>query len=356
MAVFVLGGCGGSKKTDPEEVKTSRVTKSTIGAIKAEENNVIALGDKEITIPSDYRVSVLNDEQTEITTYFVFNPEKANAIADERDGRSGKDYENALREAWDKAQQEIAEQAKKSNIFKKDEDVEVYEPVAFVFDTDAYTTAYHENTMMYIYSGVDRATPAEGLKDYQIIASCKAYLTNSLGANVQLRNIIWDTTNVPQITENIMFPEINDMSLNGDYFVLTFTANAGNDETATYGDIVYAQQYYGIFLMEKDVWDGSFRNWYGFVFKNDGAGDVMDEVAYNDIMGQIKTEMGVTQYYTTILDTTAWNYDETQDFRNGRTYDQLNQLFYNTRNFYVITKNKTVDLNADEAETSTTAP
>lgn len=351
LTVGSLCACGGSDTIDPEVVKTSRVTKDTVGAIKAEESNVISLDGHDITIANNYRVSVQTDPNTEITTYFVFNPEKANEIADARDGRSGDDYERALRDAWDEAQRLIAEQTSKNNFFGGKTEETTIEPAVFVFDTDAYTTAYHENVSLYIYSGLDRTTPAVGLKDYQIKASCQAYMNGSLGANVQLRNVMWDVTNVPQIAENPLFPEVNDIDLNGDFYVMTFTANAGDYETTTYGEQVFPQQYFGIYLMEKEMWQGSFRRWYGFVFTNDGVGDIMDEEAYDDIMTQLKTEFEVTRYYTAILDTTAWNYDKLVDYRYGRNYEQLSSLFGATKNYYIMFQNKTLDINATESKT-----
>lgn len=352
FSLCLLSGCGSSSDDDTTAVKTSRVTSKTLGAIKAEETNIISLFGGDLEIDTNYRVAISEDKNTEITSYFVFNNDKVNAIADEKDGRSGDDYYNALKNAWDEAQRIKAEQSEKFSLFGKKDNEEEAETTTevFTFDTDAYITPYHEDVMLYVYSGIDRATPASELKDYEIRASIRNYVTNTLGANVELRNVLYDTYPVPQVDENSLFPYLNNPTLNGDYYVMSFTANAGNEFTTTYGTIHYAKQYYGIYFMEKNVWNGSFRRWYGIVFTNDSVGDVLDQNFYESIFEQLRNVFGITQYYTDILDTTVWNYDVEKDFRNGKSYEQLLTTFHDTMNFYTLTENKKTEIVTETTE------
>lgn len=355
LATTTLSGCGTSKKTDTSAVKTSRVTKKTVGALTAEKSNIINLDGRKLDIDTRYRVAKIEDDKTEITSYFIFNNDKVNQIADERDGRSGTDYYEALKSAWDEAQRLSAEQASKFHLFGKKEEAST-EPQPFVFDETAYITAYHEDIIMYVYSGLDRATPATDLKDYEIKSSIQSYVNSSLGANVELRNAMYDTHSVPQIAEDTLNPIVNDKKLNGDFYVMTFTANSGDKAQTTYGATVNAKQYYGIYFMEKEVEQGSLRKWYGIVFTNDSVGDIIEEDFYKDIFSQLKTRFNITQYYTDWLDTSIWSYKKETDYRNGKSYNQLLTTFNDTMNFYVLKGNKKQNEAITETEITTEEP
>ena len=85
-----------SSSTKSDSLKTSRVTKQTANAIKAEETNKITLTDGKILLPENYRYAVSKSEDGDLTTYFVFNPDKSNEIADKSDGRSKGEYEKLV--------------------------------------------------------------------------------------------------------------------------------------------------------------------------------------------------------------------------------------------------------------------
>ncbi|MBE5877239.1 MAG: hypothetical protein E7290_10185 [Lachnospiraceae bacterium] len=335
LVITMLTGC--NSLVSVEEVKTSRITKKTQGAIKANDTNSIELLGGNLLLNNNYRVAVSENEAAEVTTYFVWNPTKANEIADKKDGREGNDYEEAMREAWEKAKALAEEQAKKA--WNKDKDMTSHLGESFEFDKDAYITPYNENVVMYIYSGLDRLSPAIELTDAQIKSSIQNYVQNYVVPSTSLSNTMYDSYSVPQVMENPLYPELSDASLNGDYYVMTFTGVSGQYTASTYGEYFYPRQYYGIWLLEKNVHDSSSRRWYGFIFTNDPAGDTMNEEAYADIMSQIKSEFGITRFYTDTYDTKAYNYDASKDYRNGRSYEQIQTLFSGTQNYYKMLNN-----------------
>ena len=64
-----LSGCGSlGGSSASTEVKTSRITKNTVGAIKAEDTNVISLYGGEIKLPEGFRYSKVEDEKNLVTT------------------------------------------------------------------------------------------------------------------------------------------------------------------------------------------------------------------------------------------------------------------------------------------------
>lgn len=348
-----LSGCGllgGSSAST--EVKTSRITKKTVGAIQAEDTNVISLYGGEIKLPEGFRYSKVEDEKTLVTTYFAFNPDISNAIADKKDGRSGDDYENALREAWETAKT-LAEQQAKKKFGKKDPTpTEPLEDDVFVFDTTAYTTAYNENNYLIVYEGIDNNTPAEELTDAQIKLSLRTYLQNTLGANVELRNALWDTNSLPYANElNAgLHPELADPNLNGKYYAISFYAYSGNYETTTYGIQCYPFTYYGVAFMEREKFDGSFRRWYAVVFVNNSEGEVFSEADYNFVFSQLRTSFGIHRYFTIFEDTDNFAYKPEEDTRYGRSYEQLLSIFDATKQYYVIKANKTTPPTTESAD------
>lgn len=333
-----LCGCSTSHSN---RVKTSRITKQTVGAIKAEGTNVIALTDGKIELPENYRY-ILKDDG-DLKSYFVFNPDVSNAIADKRDGREDGEYEEAVRIAWEQAK---AEAEKKAKGFFNTSKSPILEEDVFVFDTTAYSTAYNENTYLYIFEGVDRATPDEELTDSEIKMSVSTYIQNSIGANLTLEGMLTDSEPIPKSPKNVdeytieatkwLFNE----KLNGDYYVLSFTAYFGDYMSSTYGTLCYPFTYYGVFLLDKECKQGSIRRWYGFVFANDSAGGYFSEEEYTDLFEQIKQEFGISTFYTNPWDKQDYFYDADKDYRKGRSYSQYKELLLGTTQYYKMYENK----------------
>lgn len=337
-----LCACGA---TQPNTVKTSRVAKQTVGAVKAEDTNVISLTDGTIKLPQNYRYIFKDDG--DLKSYFVFNPDKSNEIADRRDGRKEGEYEEVVRLAWERAKAEAEKKAK--GLFGIRKKTDPADDV-FVFDTTAYSTPYNENTYMYVFEGVDRATPDEELSDSDIKTSISSYIQNSIGANLTLEGMLIDSEPVPKSPKGVDSYTIDnikwlyDEALNGDYYALTFTAYFGDYMSSTYSALYYPFTYYGIFYLEKDCTQG-IRRWYGFVFANDSEGGHFNEDEYTNLLRQIKGEFGVTTFYTN-----PWNkqdnfYDADKDYRSGRDYSQYAELLLGTSHYYLMCENKSRDIN-----------
>lgn len=345
MVIFcgmLLSGCVDENKAEEvsHSIRTSRVIKDSIGAIKAESSNTINLSGGNILLPSEYQYSILKNE--DLTTYFVFNPDKCNEIADKRDGRSAGEYEALLKEEWNMAKEDALK-----NVGGKEELLSENLKGDFVFDTDAYITPYHENNTMIIYEGIDRATPNMMLTNKQMNVSFYTYFRNSVMGNLTVRNT-QKKFGVPYPTLNVdveKVPEMNkwlyDEELNGKYYVYTVTTNSGKHITTTYNEQCYPHTYYCVYLMEKESFDGSFRRWYAFIFCNDSEGNFLSEKNYNDIMNQIKGSFGVSLFPTSQYNKDAKNYDAEWDTRDGLNYQQLEKLFHFTNQYYIISNNLT---------------
>lgn len=348
IAIFcgmLLSGCTGVSKAedDSQNLRTSRVTKDTIGAIKAESSNTISLSGGDIVLPNEYRYSILKNG--DLTTYFVFNSDKCNEIADERDGRGDGEYEALLREAWSKAKEEALKKVK-----GKEESLSEDLKGDFVFDTDAYITPYHENNAMIIYEGIDRTTPNSQLTNSQMNSSFYTYFRNSIMGNLTVRNtqkyfgvpypaFNVDVENVPELTKWLY-----DEELNGKYYVYTVITYSGENMATTYNEQCFPHTYYCIYLMEKESFDGSFRRWYAFVFCNDSEGDLLSEKNYNDIMNQIKGTFGISLFPTSQYNKNAMNYDAKTDTRDGANYQQLESFFALTKQYHTMYDNQTRNL------------
>lgn len=351
VAVMALSltACAGGGGSGDSSVKTSRVTKKTVGAIKAGESNVIELAGGKVALTENYRYAMNGVSDNDLVTYFVWNPEKANFIADQRDGRSGDDYENDLKKAWEEAQAKAKENASKNPFTSKQEETTTAgDSEVFVFDKDAYITAYNENITLYVYSGIDRNSPAENLTSTQVKLSLRSYLDKSLGANEQLKNVAY-AGSVPDIPSWELIAEESPSHMNpltnGEYYVGTFTADSGEPISSTYGENFFPKKYFCIYLLEKEKDEaGSVRRWYGFVLTNDGVGDYMDEEMHKDFYGMLTDEFGITLYPTEIWDTSFYVYDEGKDYRNGLSYEQFEALFDGVKQYYLIFNTKKTEI------------
>lgn len=343
LCLILLSACG-TKKEDTQSLRTSRTTKKTVGAIKAEDTNVIKLHDGNITLPIDYRYSVSSND--DLTAYFVFNPDECNRIADERDGRTEGEYEALLKESWEKAKEEALKKVKGNEEALQNEELKG----EFVFDTDAYITPYHENVSMIIYEGIDRTTPNNELTNSQMNTSFYSYFQTSIMANLTVRNTAKDF-GVPYPKTGVDVEKVPEMNkflynekLNGKYYVYTVFTYSGDYMTTTYGIQCFPHTYYGIFLMEKNAFDGSFRRWYAFIFCNDSKGNIFSENDYNDMMKQIKSTFKIEMFPTSQYNKEAVNYDETKDRRNGLSYEQLLNAFTLTSQYHTMYENQTRNL------------
>lgn len=362
-----LSACGASSssKGSRNSLKTSRITKQTRNAIKAEDTNEIALTDEKILLPENYRYAVSESQDGDLTTYFVFNPDKSNEIADKRDGRSEGEYEKSVEEAWRTAKEEAERKANSgiNNLIKSlkgSANEESTEDDVFVFDDTAYTTAYNENTFLYIYEGVDRTSPQEHLDDSMIKTSLTTYISNTIGANIEMTGrmidtfamprSIWKTVNnLPQKKTEVDITESDKWqfaeTMNDKYYVITFTAYSGDYLTSTYGSNCYPHSYYGIFLLEKEATHGSIRKYYGFVFGNVADGTYFSEEEYNYVFNQIKSQFKLTRFFT-MYQKNDYAYDKATDFSNGKTYSQFENFCALTYEYYVMHENKSIDIDS----------
>lgn len=102
-------------------------------------------------------------------------------------------------------------------------------------------------------------------------------------------------------------------------------------------------------MLQKAVADDYSRNYYGFIFSNDGTGDILTESEYNSLFSQIKNGFKVDTFFTM----PQMTYDAATDYSNGYSYEQLKTLFNDTTNYYIITGGRAAETETEEATETT---
>lgn len=102
-------------------------------------------------------------------------------------------------------------------------------------------------------------------------------------------------------------------------------------------------------MLQKAVADDYSRNYYGFIFSNDGTGDILTESEYNSLFSQIKNGFAIETFFTM----PQMTYDAATDYSNGYSYEQLKTLFNDTTNYYIITGGRATETEIEEATETT---
>lgn len=188
----------------------------------------------------------------------------------------------------------------------------------YVWKSDIeYVVPSSADIMLYVYEGTDEKTPDAELKDSEAKTSITSYVQSFI-SEVEDPRISYDAG----------------LTSNNDWFTFCFTGYGGNSsEVTTYGTYCYPKSYYGIYMLEKSIDDNYSRDYCGFVFSNDGAGDFFSKKEYASLFNQIKEAFKVESFFTI----QQLNYDASKDFSDGYSYKQLKTLFKNTTNYYIIT-------------------
>ena len=206
--------------------------------------------------------------------------------------------------------------------------------VFYVWEADKpYVLPTDSDIIMYIYEGKDNASPDTELKDSEARYSISQNYVQTFRESVS-GSIVADPTAV----------------LNGDWFALQMTGYSGDYLMTTYGTMCYPKYYYGIFTLQKEKDAEKYnRRYYGFVFSNDGTGNIMSQTDYSDLLGQIKSGFSISEFYT--APQLPGMYDEAKDFSKGYSYGQYADLFTDTANYYGMSAEQA----AEENEETTTA-
>lgn len=184
-----------------------------------------------------------------------------------------------------------------------------------------YVLSSSVDILFYVYEGNDYKSPDLELEDSQVRSSIDFYIQQGFSSEVEEARVILDAG----------------MIINNGWYTLCFTGYGGaTNEVTTYGVYCYPKSYYGVYLLQKNVSEDYTRNYYGFAFSNDGNGDIFTEEEYNFLFSQIKSGFGLEEFFTM----PQLNYDKTQDFSEGYNYEQLQELFKDTVNYYIITGNR----------------
>lgn len=206
----------------------------------------------------------------------------------------------------------------------------------YVWQDDGNREYVHElagDIMMYVYEGLDVNSPHVHLGPGQVLSCFSSVYMERFRSlvNGAVFSIDSDFTS----------------SSDGKYYLNCFTGKSGEYIATTYGTHCYPKTYYGIYAMEQTT-TTSDRRWYGFVFSNDATGEIFTEKEYTYLLGQIKTNLSVSAFYTVASPDSIF-YDPSQDVSQGRSYEQLagsydaetgtqvDGLFYDTLLYYVET-------------------
>ena len=186
------------------------------------------------------------------------------------------------------------------------------------------------DVLFYVYEGTDTKSPDLELEDSEIRSSIDSYIQKGFSSEVEEARVMMDAG----------------MTSNNDWHTLCFTGYGGTaHEVTTYGVYCYPKSYYGVYLLQKGVSEDYTRKYYGFVFSNDGKGDIFTEEEYSLLFSQIKSGFEIKEFFSL----PQLTYDAAQDFSDGYNYKQLQELFNDTWNYYIITGNR-----AAEPEAATT--
>ena len=182
--------------------------------------------------------------------------------------------------------------------------------------------------LFYITDGIDLASPDAVIEDSQAMNSIKsvhmAPFQTETGARMSID---------PALTKN------------DHWYCLCFTGFNGDYLMTSYGTLCYPKTYYGVYVLQKETATHT-RNYSGFVFSNDNSGDIFTEEEYNSVFEQIKAAYGLTEFYDVAKN--AVIYDPLQDTSNGRTYYQIEELFHNTENYYIMSGLRSPSVEKDE--------
>lgn len=289
LSLLLLSGCSGTSESEQPSESTEEVVEE---------------------IPAGAILPVFEDEEKGIKSRVI----------------KLRDFDLKLPEGYvyGKIDYEVENQAKKINTYTT-----YYVWMDNVAERE-YVFATDTCVMLYIYEGVDTNSPIKELNDGQKKTSIQSYM-----------NYFLNMLTVSYTTYDSPYP----IDTSGaERSVFSFTGKSGDYITTTNGDICHPKSYYGYFLMDNEVTDGSNRNFDGFVFSNDDTGEIFRESEYNDIVRQIRSAHGITEFCGGLLNAEI-------ESTNGLSYNQLvdevilrssyndevleNGVFYKTLLYYV---------------------
>ena len=196
--------------------------------------------------------------------------------------------------------------------------------VYYVWNTEEdYVLPTSLDVIFYIYEGNDKKSPDKVLSDAEARNSISQTYMQTFRTGVEKGHI--------NIDANIVY--------NNKWYNLCFIGDSGSDNiVTTYGTYCYPKTYYGIYTLQKNVSADYSRNYYGFVFSNNSEGEIMTEGEYTSLFNQIKSGFGIETFFT--LPQNPLSYDPAKDTSKGYSYTQLETLFENTKNYYIVKNNK----------------
>ena len=210
--------------------------------------------------------------------------------------------------------------------------------VYYVWNTEEeYVLPTDSNVVLYVYEGTDLSSPDSTLEE--------------VDARVSI------TQNYIQIFRQMVSGSIvsdPQAILNGEWYILQMTGNSGEYLFTTYNSLCYPKQYYGIYAVQNTTDEESnHRRYYGFIFSNDGTGNIITEQDYNSLVEQIKEAFTITDFYTNPQN--EYNYDPAVDYSKGYSYSQIETLFQNTKNYYVMLEEQQAAESSKAQEEAATA-
>lgn len=184
--------------------------------------------------------------------------------------------------------------------------------------------------MLYVSEGVDANSPHKELTEKQIrTCICDRYMNYFLSAAA-----------LSQTSTGSYTLPTDDGKSN----IVPFTGKGGEALFTTYGAGCYPKTYYGIYVMDIESVDAS-RSWAGFVFSNDGNGEIFKQSEYENLVSQIKKAYRISSVYRSSEDTPAeldisngWSYHQLacEVLYEDKTGETTYGLFYNTLLYYVM--------------------
>lgn len=311
LMILSITGCGFSNFSGTEG--TGKVTEQIIvpsDAILAQENNVISLDIGDIKVPDGYTIG--SGKFTDPTTK--------------------KDF--SVIGVWKTEKKEDAAST----------DLSETEQAAFV----NYKTITDEDILFYVMYGDDNLSPDAELGISEVRTSLSTY-NNYFKTLLSLNFPVIDDITKNDTNGNPVVDESGNLSarisIDKKWYYTTFTATSGQSLTTTYSTICYPKSYYGVMMLEAQQSPEHSRKYYTFVFSNNSKGEIFNKEDYYSLFSQVKKLYDLYGFYT--APQLSAEKDQSINYYNGRSFEQLNDLFKDTFNYYIIEENNSAAASSD---------
>ncbi|MCR4567590.1 MAG: hypothetical protein K5769_06040 [Pseudobutyrivibrio sp.] len=276
MSAIFLSGCSVSSFSGPKDRKDVVVPDGDLGSL---ESNNIDIGGSQLELPSDMILGKVEIE--------------------------AKDAGYTLYGLWDKG------------------------------DNDFYIEKKDNDISFYMIEGIDTKTPDDVLDSEKVKASMSSYMQKFekiTGCSMPRIDNVNLTDETGASIKNEAGKNMARISTDKKWYYTTFTCNGGDKLSTTYGSLCYPKTYYGFIMMQANHDKDYARKFNIIAFSNNKKGEIFEEDEYNSVFSQIKSIYSLDKFYSE----PQIKYNPELDYSNGRSYAQFQEMFADTKNYYIL--------------------